>query len=55
MYNFECTFADFRPSESIWVLDYHSLPELGEREFITAEACFQYVHQMLEKMFFQQD
>ena len=55
MYNFECTFADCSPRESIFVLDYHSLSELDEREFITAEACFQYVHQMLEKMFFQQD
>lgn len=52
MYNFQCTFIDFQPSEMIYVFDFISLPELDEKEFASAEACLQYTVKRLEEEFF---
>ncbi len=50
-YSLKCTFAEFTPDEIIYVLDYHTLPDLDEQIFENEEACLNYVISSLNDKF----
>lgn len=52
-FSLKCTFNEFTPDESIYVLDTHShaIVELAEKYFDSAQSCIDYVAKRLEENF----